>query len=346
LRTPLLLFGWLLLAWVSPSRAQNPAVVRLDPAELSLEPGQTTSVLILIEVAEDVFGLEVRLSFDPSVVRIADANANVPGIQLIPGNFLDPDESFVVADQADNESGELVYALTLLAPAEPASGDGVIVSFDVRALDVGTSQLSLSVILASVNGLSLPVTAEGGRVVVGGDAPPEPSPTSQVVTGPVPGASTATPMGEEVSTTESATTPSTGATRSPRSTSTAPSLKVTDQVTDQVTRQATETPGGDPIGAEATAASPSGQSPSNTPEGDALVADLSSEITDPGSSQTTEETPSESVVGIGEGVEPLPSGDGSDTGDNPLFVGGLVLLALLLLAVALFFGRRVLARNK
>jgi len=345
LRTPLLLFAWLLMAWVNPSRSQNPAVVRLDPTELSLEPGQTTSVLILVEAAEDVFGLEIHLSFDPSVIRIADADANVPGIQLIPGNFLDPDESFVVADQADNQKGELVYALTLLAPAEPVSGDGVIVSFDVRALDVGTSQLSLSVILASLNGLSLPVTAEGGRVVVGGDAPPAPSPTSEVVTAPVPGVSTVTPIGEGVSATESATTPSTGATRSPRSTSTAPSLKVTDQVTGQ----ATEIPGGDPDGGtetEATAASPSGQSPSNTPEGDALAADLSSEPTDPGSSKTTEETPSDTMAGIGEGAEPLPSGDGSDSGDNPLLVGGLALLALLLLAVALFFGRRVLARNK
>jgi hypothetical protein len=259
----------------------------------------------------------------------------VPGIQVIPGNFLDLDASFVVADQADNEKGEMIYALTLLAPAEPVSGDGVVVAFDVRALNTGTSQMSLSAILSNRNGESLPVTVEGGVVVVGSDTP-QPTLTSQSPPSPTPVTSAGTPTPEGISVTGTAVVEATGPTRSPRTTRTASPELVTESA---VVALLTET------------LSP-GESLSGTPEGEPETGDVSVELPVPESPASTEGTNSEAMEGIGQGATSINPGERaeadstSDKGDNSLLVGGLVLLVFIVAAVVLFFGRRLLRRNQ
>ena len=64
-------------------------------------------------------------------------------LQILAGDFLALDEGFVAANEANNETGQLSYALTLLAPAEPASGSGTLVEFEVEALETGSIDLLL-----------------------------------------------------------------------------------------------------------------------------------------------------------------------------------------------------------
>jgi hypothetical protein len=156
----------LLLVWNQSAAAQTLAIVTVQPGELSLVPGQSNVLAIAIDRADQLFGFELHLEFDPAVIQVVDANPEMDGVQVQPAGFLEISQGFAVANQVDNEAGFLAYAMTLLAPAEPASGAGDLLYLSVLAVAPGSSQLSLSVVLASKDGLALPVETIDGSLFV------------------------------------------------------------------------------------------------------------------------------------------------------------------------------------
>ncbi len=145
-------------------QAQDAAVVLLEPQTLSLGQGQTSSVVVRIEEAANVYGVQLELSFDAGIIKVLDENEAKPGVQISAGDFLAVDEGFEADNNVNNETGQLTYTLSLLAPAEPASGAGTLVEFEVEALESGGAVLQLvSIILASPNGTQLPVQVGDGR---------------------------------------------------------------------------------------------------------------------------------------------------------------------------------------
>jgi len=73
-------------------------------------------VAVRIEDVQALYGLDIRLSFDPAVVEVVDADPNTSGIQLSPGDLLALD--FSIRNTADNAEGTIWFALTQLNPSE------------------------------------------------------------------------------------------------------------------------------------------------------------------------------------------------------------------------------------
>jgi hypothetical protein len=113
--------------------ANGESRMRLSANSLHLEAGQETTVDLLIENAPSIYGVEGHLAFDPDVLEVVDADPNLAGVQLAPGDFIDFDRAFVLQNQADNQAGTLDYALTLLNPAPPVQGDGLLARITFRA---------------------------------------------------------------------------------------------------------------------------------------------------------------------------------------------------------------------
>jgi hypothetical protein len=181
----LLLCALLHLAWVKPSHALEATVVRLEPANLAMVAGETTTLAVRVEGATTVYGVEVHLLFDQTKVRVLDADVDKPGIQVRSGDFLNTSQGFLVMAEADNGVGEVVFALTLLAPATPVSGDGTLVVLDLLAVETGSSELSLdSVILATQEGVALPLSVEHGQLTVAASQPDTSLPKHSVTTSP------------------------------------------------------------------------------------------------------------------------------------------------------------------
>jgi hypothetical protein len=171
-------------------RAQAETTLRMEPATASLAPGTGVRIDLVINEASDVYGFQVRIQFDPSVVQVVDQDPDRPGIQVTAGDFFDLNEGFLIANQADNGRGEITYAFTLLAPATPVEGTGVILSFEMQAAAAGQSQVNLeSAILSSADGLSLPFSAQEGQVIVVGEGEETPTelPPSSTPAGTPPG---------------------------------------------------------------------------------------------------------------------------------------------------------------
>jgi hypothetical protein len=193
----------LILVLEEGARAQAEATLSLEPATVSLAPGKRTAVDLAIRDASGVNGFEVFVHFDPAVIQVVDQDPDTPGVQVAAGDFFDVNQGFLVANQADNEAGEVIYAFTLLAPATPRQGDGILLSFEFEAAAVGQSQVILeSAILASTDGEALPFSVQDGQVDVVGVGGETPLPTAPPVTpSETPGQVPQTPTGP-------ATTPS------------------------------------------------------------------------------------------------------------------------------------------
>lgn len=112
--------------------------IRFDPVHLLLERGEEAWITLRIENVRDLYGAEVRLAFNPSLIEVVDATPG-GGINIEPGDAPYPD--YVVVNQADNARGEIMYMVAQIAPRPPISGNGVLARVRVRAKGSGSTVL-------------------------------------------------------------------------------------------------------------------------------------------------------------------------------------------------------------
>ncbi len=157
----------LAMAW--PVHAQPTAKIYLKAAPLQDE--KLLVVDLVVEDVVDLYGAEVQLHYDPGELRVQDANPRLDGVQIAPGTLLASNERFVVNNNVDTQAGLINFAATLLNPAPPVTGSGVLatIAFDIT----GSGPILIEftkVQLVSSNLESLPVETE--NLAIGGGAPP------------------------------------------------------------------------------------------------------------------------------------------------------------------------------
>jgi general secretion pathway protein D len=168
----LLLAALLTLVGAVAASAAQPPTVGLLPAEAQIRVGQTIDVSAVVQGVSGLFGIDVRLSFNPAVLQVVDADAATPGVQATPGQCPHPD--FVAKNEADNGAGTVWYAVTQLRPREPFSGSGTILTVRFKAKAGGTSMVTLSSVqLVDANGLEIQRTITSGSQIVVPATPPE-----------------------------------------------------------------------------------------------------------------------------------------------------------------------------
>jgi len=170
-RAALLLAALLALAMPVVAMAQGRAQVYILPPNEAAVTGQPVVVDIIAEGVSNLYGAELHLSFDPALVRLEDADPGQDGVQLTPGTLLSPDQGFVVANRADNQAGTAVFAVTLVNPAPPVDGNGVVARVAFVPLQPGALRLELeNVKLVTRDLQTLDVSLSGLEVPVGGQA--------------------------------------------------------------------------------------------------------------------------------------------------------------------------------
>lgn len=168
-----------LLFPAAPISAQgNGALIHPDPPTLQVGQGQVEILNLVLENAKDVYGIDVRATFDPSVIEIADANPDQEGIQMRPGDFIKPD--FAVRNTADNKAGTLMYVVTQTNPTPPANGKGIVLSIPIRGKVTGkqTTFTINFVDIADRRGIKLPIHTQSSTIMVVPPKPPTATPAS------------------------------------------------------------------------------------------------------------------------------------------------------------------------
>ena len=132
------------------------ALLDTRPARESL-----IEVEVLLQDVVNLYGVEVHLTFDSSIIDVKDANEKKAGVQVTPEEAF-ADEGFVALNQVDNDEGTIDFAATLLNPAKPLQGEVKVASFVVEGLEVGSSDIAFSeILLADRQANSMPVVSEG-----------------------------------------------------------------------------------------------------------------------------------------------------------------------------------------
>jgi hypothetical protein len=150
-----------------------------DPPLLDVGAGQVEQVNVIVENAQDAYGIDVRASFDPAAIEIMDDDPDQSDVQMTPGEFIKPD--FLVRNIANNAEGTLQYVATQVNPTPPASGSGVVLSIRVRGKAQGASSaFTVSFVeIADRRGVKMPVEGGEGAIQVVAPKPETPTPAVQ-----------------------------------------------------------------------------------------------------------------------------------------------------------------------
>ena len=177
-------------AWTAArTQGAQPATVRVTPALVQLDAGGTVELGIEVVDVQGLYGFDFQLVFNPSVVEVVDADPARPGVQVLPGNFLET--GFVAVNEVDNITGTLRFVMTQFNPSQPKSGTGTLIRLQLRGLRGGASTPITPTFaeLADRDGEALPVVLIPGRAEVSGTPGAQPTNTlapTQAGTTPAP----------------------------------------------------------------------------------------------------------------------------------------------------------------
>jgi hypothetical protein len=157
------------------------AKLMLEPDQSVIPMGGIVTLDLKLYGAQDLYGLQITLDFPADVLEVIDEDPGTVGVQIRPGDFPDPSRLFIVENRANNTTGVITYAFTLVeGPA--ASGDGTIAHIRFRGRGPATARVTFrEQMLSNDQAESLPAVGVGATIVVlpppTGTAPPPPSET-------------------------------------------------------------------------------------------------------------------------------------------------------------------------
>lgn len=148
-------------------RTLEPCIVLVSPPSQSVKVGEAFAVEIKVDSVTNLYGVDVRLTFDASRLEVQDANSSLGGIQIEQGTFLNPAQGFMAQNIADNVTGQVQYAFVLLTPAPAPSGAGVLMRVNFVAKAQGDALITLnSVTLSDDQAMPIHATLRNGSVTV------------------------------------------------------------------------------------------------------------------------------------------------------------------------------------
>jgi hypothetical protein len=165
-RVILLLF--LFFFSMGPVSAQ--AVTRVGFFEVyDVRPGNRIEVPIEVRGVTELYGIDLEIEFDPAIVQVEDADPDKPGTQPALGMFLDA--GLVLFNDVDNQAGTVKFVMTQVNPAEPKSGDGIVLILYFVGLQEGDADLRINFVeLAKRTGEGIDVEGVDGSLVVSAQA--------------------------------------------------------------------------------------------------------------------------------------------------------------------------------
>lgn len=165
---------------------------RLYLNQVKSEGNELVIEVVAAEVS-NIYGAQFTIKYDPSALSVKDMSDSQEGIQIEVGDFLDPAQGFTVVNEADPQAGTVTMAITLVNPAKPVSGGGVLGRVHFTANENRPSRLELEdvklvnydlqAVLPALTGLQVQPGAEAQPIVAeqpdGQPAPQAQAPVEQ-----------------------------------------------------------------------------------------------------------------------------------------------------------------------
>jgi hypothetical protein len=149
------------LGTAAPAAADNQATITFSAPDGEIPIDTEITVTVHLSDVVDLYALALIVHYPPDLLQVVDSSSYKTGIQAMPADCPNPilPLGIVVENLADNQAGDLSYAITQLAPTPPVSGDCDVLHIRFRAIDGPTANLEFSLVtLADRDGTELPVT--------------------------------------------------------------------------------------------------------------------------------------------------------------------------------------------
>lgn len=122
-----------------------------------------------IKDVKDLYAIDFQMTFDPTILQVEDADAELSGIQIAQATFLEA--GMVLFNVADNTEGTIRFITSQINPSEAKSGDGILFVIYLKGIKEGTSPLTISNLqLADREGNEIPSSKVEDVINVSKDA--------------------------------------------------------------------------------------------------------------------------------------------------------------------------------
>ena len=182
------LFIFLFILTCLPSQkasAQTSTSLSIEPPLSQLTCTCATLFHVMVNNVNDLYGIDVRLEFDPSMLQVIDMDPNSDGVQIRQGSFLE--SGYTIINKVDNMLGTIRFVATQLNPALPKSGTGILLEIIFSATREGRSSINYKdFTLATNKGVDLVASNESGVVEASSIMPGSSCPTATPTITPTP----------------------------------------------------------------------------------------------------------------------------------------------------------------
>ncbi len=129
--------------------------------------GELVTVTLKIVEAEDLYGVEVTVAFDPEYLQVVDAQEAMPGVQILPGDFPAPQPP-ALPNEVNNDTGLITYTTTILGGQAGRYGPGILatITFETQKPGTGTMWFERVWMYSPSMGELAPIVGGTGRVVI------------------------------------------------------------------------------------------------------------------------------------------------------------------------------------
>jgi general secretion pathway protein D len=118
-----------------PAAQSSAAHLGFEPANVTLKPGDTTTIAITVQNAQDLFSVPLMLQYNPAVMSVEDVRQ---------GDFLSGGtQPIAIVQRVDKERGQAIVSATRMPNTPGVSGSGTVFGVVIRGVAPGNSQLSI-----------------------------------------------------------------------------------------------------------------------------------------------------------------------------------------------------------
>jgi general secretion pathway protein D len=111
------------------------ANIRFEPKTLSLKPGQSATIGVVVENVNDLYSIPLLLQYNPAVISVEEVQH---------GGFLSGGtQEIAIVQRVDKEHGQAIISATRMPNTPGVSGSGTLIGIVVKALAPGSSNLSI-----------------------------------------------------------------------------------------------------------------------------------------------------------------------------------------------------------
>ncbi len=184
--------AWLLAGLLCLLCVLSPGAVAADTGHITVEPaaqtiaaGSIATVSIQMGAGAPVYGVEVHLSFDPTLLEVVDEDSAKNGVQVKPGTLFAGKQTFTVMNTADNTAGTVDYVVTLMGEPHAVEEGGSIIVVGFRGRANGQATVAIARAVAGDQAARLiEVVTQDGSVTVQGGSNAAATPTTTVTPSP------------------------------------------------------------------------------------------------------------------------------------------------------------------